>query len=183
MSGMPGTPAWAWAGISFGSGCLCRGRHRCRTGGAGTIAVTSDEASLLQIVISLDDFAQLVLGPFVPPVGVGVVSFHQFLEPGLDLETLGGGRQIEGLERFQLQRPERPARLAGTGSAPGEKLVRIAKATAVSAGVDYAVPGAVGPGIGTHFPGRTVAGEAVLLVGLDLGIAHAGEVVVGGVEL
>ena len=31
----------------------------------------SDQSSLLEIVISLDDFAQLVLGPFVPPLASG----------------------------------------------------------------------------------------------------------------
>jgi hypothetical protein len=64
----------------------------------------SNQSSLLEIVISLDDFAQLVLGPFVPPVGVGVMAFDQLLEPRLDLLAGGAGAQIEGFERLELQR-------------------------------------------------------------------------------
>ena len=45
----------------------------------------SDEASLLQIVIGLDDFAQLVLGARVAAIGVGVVALNQLLEARLDL--------------------------------------------------------------------------------------------------
>ena len=92
MSGMPGTPAWAWAGMSFRFRMFFQvlGRQ-CRTGSANDRELpsvpASDEASLLQIVISLDDFAQLVLGPLVAAIGVGVVALDQLLEPGLDLGT------------------------------------------------------------------------------------------------
>src|SRR5262245_29615238 len=41
---------------------------------------------------------------------------------------------------------------------------------------------AVRPGIGTSPPGRPVADHAVFLVGFDVRIAHALEVVVGGIE-
>ena len=46
-----------------------------------------------------------------------------------------------------------------------------------------AVARAVRPGVGARLPGRPMADHAVLLVGLDLGVAHAVEVIVGGVEL
>src|SRR5262245_6240514 len=94
MSGMPGTPAWAWAGISFRfrMSCRCSAPLPHRRGySLGLSLATSDEASLLQIVISLDDFAQLVFGPFVSAVGVRVVALDQLLEPGLDLVAFCAG--------------------------------------------------------------------------------------------
>ena len=91
---------------------------------------TLDEPSLLQIVISLDDFAQLVFGPFVPPVGVGVMALDQLLEARLDLVPLGPARQIEGFQRFQLERPEGPALLVGSAGAPAEEAVRVGEAAA-----------------------------------------------------
>src|SRR5690348_16848623 len=179
MSGMPGTPAWAWAGISLGSGCLCGGRRYRRTGGATryVLAGSSDEASLLQIVISLYDFAQLVFGPFVSAVGVGVVALNQLLEPGLDLESLGGWTEIQGLQRFQLQRLQGPPRLRCPVYPPIEEVVRIAEAAAVPAGMDRTILRTMRRGIRAHFPGRPMAREAVLLVCLDLGVAHARKVV------
>src|SRR6185503_11594822 len=128
MSGRPGTPAWAWAGISFGFRMFCR----CSATGAHRIGYSlelgwqaSDQSSLLEIVISLDDFAQLVLGPFVPPIGVGVVAFDQLLEPRLDLVAACAGAQIEGFEGFQLQGLQRAPLLAaiGSGRSPREKPV------------------------------------------------------------
>ena len=77
--------------------------------------------SLLQIVISLDDFAQLVLGPFVPPVGVGVVTLHQLLEPGLDLVAVGArssNRALPAICAPAASRVRRRLRRSG-GSARG----------------------------------------------------------------
>src|SRR5687767_10658607 len=106
MSGRPGTPAWAWAGISRGfrmagpvlGTCPHRRDYSLELG-----RLASDEPGLLQIVISLDDFAQLVFGPFVPTVGVGVVAFDQLLETRLDLVPVRRRRQIERFERLELQ--------------------------------------------------------------------------------
>src|SRR5215831_2259129 len=92
MSGRPGTPAWAWAGISFGSGCIAGiGAAADRQVLLAALAAASDQPSLFQIVISLDDFTQLVFGPFVPTVGVRMVALDQLLEPRLDLLAFGGG--------------------------------------------------------------------------------------------
>src|SRR5262245_39281792 len=117
MSGMPGTPAWVWAGISFISGSCGRcgpllphliGQGEFRRCGRPRASV-SDEARLLEIVIGLDDFPQLVLGPLVAPVGVWVVPLHQLLEAGFDPLAVGAFIQVQGLKRLALQRPE-PAR-------------------------------------------------------------------------
>ena len=50
-------------------------------------------------------------------------------------------------------------------------------------GMAHAVARAVRPRVGAHLPGGPVAGDAILLVGLDIGVAHALEVVVRGIEL
>src|SRR5262245_4108932 len=47
----------------------------------------------------------------------------------------------------------------------------------------HAVARAMRPRVRAHLPGRPVAGDAILLVGLDIGVAHALEVVVRGIEL
>src|SRR5262245_6416256 len=47
----------------------------------------------------------------------------------------------------------------------------------------HAVTRAVGPGVGARSPRRPVPDNAVFLVGLDIGIAHAFEVIVGRIEL
>ena len=93
MSGMPGTPAWAWAGIAIGFRMLLpvpaevAAPDRPKDNEYRRLQA-SDEASLLQIVISLDDFAQPVLGPLIPAIGVGMVALYQFLELGLDLNPV-----------------------------------------------------------------------------------------------
>src|SRR5215831_10845107 len=56
------------------------------------------------------------------------------------------------------------------------------EAMAVAAAERQALAGTVRPGIGAHPPGRAVPGNAVLLIGFNVGIAHARKVVVGGVE-
>src|SRR5262245_42785726 len=91
-SGMPGTPAWAWAGISrrFRMFFLVR---PVRPRGMAQLQPVSNEPSLFQIVIGLDNFAQLVLRPRIAPIGVGVMALHQLLEPGFDL--LARGRRTE----------------------------------------------------------------------------------------
>ena len=90
QAGNPGL-GLGWHIVSV-SGCLAGARRLAphRIGYSLELGwQASDEPSLLQIVISLDDFAQLVFGPFVPPVGVGVVAFDQLLEPRLDLVAVG----------------------------------------------------------------------------------------------
>src|SRR5262245_40224929 len=98
MSGMPGTPAWAWAGIALGFRMffLLHGRVMPRRMALQGLQPVSDEPSLLQIVIGLDNFAQLILRARIAAVQVGVMTFHQLLEAGLDLLLGGGGAEVEG---------------------------------------------------------------------------------------
>src|SRR5690349_2239161 len=164
MSGMPDTPAWAWAGISIISGSCCRRQpqplHRIgqdelciRCGGPLPYASeegTSDEARLLEIVIGLDDFPQLVLGPLVTPVGVGVMPLHQLLEAGLDPLAVGALIEAERLQRLALQRLQSPRRLRlVTPQLASEKPVRIGK----SAGESGLCPDSPVP-IARHLCGR-----------------------------
>src|SRR5258708_13790205 len=52
--------------------------------GIGTCS-NSAESGLLQVVIGLDDLAQLVLRGAIAAIGVGMMAFHQLLEPRLDV--------------------------------------------------------------------------------------------------
>src|SRR5262249_61906044 len=99
---------------------------------------------------------------------------------GLKFVALGGGGQAESLEGLELQWLQRsPLRFPRAPRAPSKEIVRIGKVAAVA----HASLRAVGPGVGAHAPRRPMAGEAVLLIGFHLGVAHAGKVVVGGIEL
>src|SRR5262245_60080902 len=140
---------------------------------------TSDEPSLLEIVISLDDFAQLVLGPLVAAVGVRMVALHQLLEAGLDLGAIGALGQVESLERLQLQWLQ-PAAFTVALGAPGKKCVRVLEPATQP--VPVAAWRAL-PGVRACFPGRAMANDGVLLERLYIGRAPPFEVVVGSVEL
>src|SRR5215470_4082888 len=166
MSGRPGTPAWAWAGISFGSGCRAGiGATAGRQGYSLAVSSASDQPSLFEIVISLDDFAQLVFGPFVPTVGVGMVTLDQLLEPSLDLVAFGTHGQVEGFERLSLQRLQRPPLGLPAARAPGEEIMGIGEAPRKAARLAHALLRAVRPGVCTHPPRRPMARHAVLLIG------------------
>src|SRR5215813_3489938 len=56
----------------------------------------------LQIIIRLDDLAQLILGGAVAAVGVGMMALHQLLEARLDLAALGVGLEPERMQRLAL---------------------------------------------------------------------------------
>src|SRR5690349_6305127 len=63
-------------------------------------AVGSAISGGLQIIVRLDDLAQLVLGAAVAAVGVGMVEHHQLLEARLDLAALGVGLEAERMQRL-----------------------------------------------------------------------------------
>src|SRR6202521_4851552 len=65
----------------------------------------------LQIIVGLNDVPQLVLAGAIAAVRVGMMTFHQNLEPRLDI---GGARA-----RFQPQDVERPALGGGPHAALG----------------------------------------------------------------
>ena len=121
MSGRPGTPAWAWAGMSLRFRMVVAGARHVHAAGSATRCELPSLAGLrrgrlLQIVIGLDDFAQLVLGPLVAAVGVGMVALHQLLEPRLDLDRGPRRPADRALPATSLQRLQ-PARSAGASRA------------------------------------------------------------------
>jgi hypothetical protein len=52
--------------------------------GIGTCS-NSAESSLLEVIVGLDDLAQLVSRGAIAAIGVGMMAFHQLLESGLDV--------------------------------------------------------------------------------------------------
>src|SRR5215510_2669070 len=139
---------------------------------------TSDEARLLEIVIGLDDFPQLVLGPLVTPVGVGVMALHQLLEAVLDLVAVSALTEPQRLQRFLLQGLESAHRLGLVApETPLEESVRIDERATEGA----LFLGTLGITVGSGAPSRPVADDGIFLEGLDLRRAPTLEVVVGGV--
>ena len=150
---------------------------------AATRKVTSppsNETSLLQIIIGLNDLTQLLLRASVAAVGVRMVKLDQFLEPRLDLvlrRTLlqspsvviaffSSGRSCRrfstGVERDCRARQAKNALGSlGGGSSPA------AAGSAVSAASRGApvrpCAHARRPRIGRHLPGRPVSGQSILL--------------------
>src|SRR6266849_247570 len=59
--------------------------------GIGTCS-NSAKSGLLEVVIGLDDLAQLVFRGAIAAVGVGMMAFHQLLEPRLDVGAGGAVR-------------------------------------------------------------------------------------------
>src|SRR5262245_57435046 len=187
-SGMPGTPAWAWAGIGlrFRMFFLERGLIS-RRGMALGLQPVSNEPSLLEIVIGLDNFAQLILRARIPAIGIGVVTLHQLLEAALDLLPGGFRTKIEGFEGLQFQglepAPGLARRCRSALTAPHKKRMGVMRRPSSVARCSHAIAGAVCPSVGTRPPGRPVSDHALFLVGFDVAIAHAFEVIVGGIEL
>ena len=70
----------------------------CTTAAEGAL----DHPGLFEIIIGLDDLAQLFLGPAVAAVGVRVVNLHEFLKTRLDILALGVIAEVQRLERFTL---------------------------------------------------------------------------------
>src|ERR1700736_4559068 len=89
MSGKRGTPGWAsamesrfWSWADDRQADTAPGSARRRT----VNPPASHEPSLFQIVISLDDFPQLVFRAGVAAVGIGMVALYEFMEARFDLE-------------------------------------------------------------------------------------------------
>src|SRR5881396_2096948 len=122
---MSGSPAGSWvailfilppcperAGIRFGS--AARLRPMPKPAGISpeqNPAPESAPAYGLQIVVGLNDVPQLVLAGAIAAVRVGMMTFHQDLEPRLDI---GGARA-----RFQSEHVERLAFGIAHGAALG----------------------------------------------------------------
>src|SRR5262249_49150981 len=145
----------------------------------------SYEASLFQIVIGLDDLAQLVLGLLVAPVCIGMVQLYQFLELCLDVLPRCAGVEVQGIERLFLDRTQaaptircRGVGLAGLLRPPGEE---VGAAVAGLRLLVAAVARAVRPGVRPDFPRRTMTRYGVLLEVAHLVVAHAVEVIVRGI--
>src|ERR1700719_3206742 len=167
-------------------------QHRC--GRSMRIAVgsyaspaKSTESGLLEVAIGLDDFAQLIFRGAITAIGVGMVAFHQLLEPRLDVRT---GRAI-------LQ-PERVKRLAfcvahGAPLGLGARLCRTGARTAelpqdaeTILETETFVKRSTGLSLGTALaadhpdpPSRKMSGERVLLKARNRVVAHAIKKIIG----
>src|ERR1700724_3642208 len=71
----------------------------------------SRHSRLLQIVIGLDNLAQLVRGTRVSAIGIGGVNLNQLLEASLDLDARCAVPQVERLQALALERPQSTALL------------------------------------------------------------------------
>src|SRR3954467_14416974 len=76
------------AGCALGGRELARHRRRARLLARNAVdrrGRQSAKSNGFQVFISLDDFAQLVLGGAVPAIGVGMVALHERFETRLDV--------------------------------------------------------------------------------------------------
>src|SRR5580693_1950615 len=149
--------------------------HRCGPWG-------SAKAGGLQVIISRYDIPQLIFGPAIAAIRIGVVPFHQHLEPGLDIGPFGVGLKAEHVQRPTL-RIENLASLRcrtrmtiAAGCCFAKQTERVLGRPAGSATVTG--PRALAAE-GAQFPGRAMAGDRILLVFGDSVLAHAGEEIVG----
>src|SRR5205085_689960 len=131
--------------------------------------------------VGLNDVPQLVLAGPVAAVGVGMMTFHQNLEPRLDIAGARARFQPEHVERLAfgiahdaalgrmaLLEPRSPAVLEQS-----ERIVRVELPIGVlGAGRRGAL--AVDPDL----PGWTMAGDGFLLVPGDRVFAHSGKKIV-----
>src|SRR5581483_7918031 len=62
----------------------------------------SAKANGFQVLISLNDLAQLVFRRAVAAVGIGMMPFHQRLEPDLDIVARGLGLKAQRVQRLAL---------------------------------------------------------------------------------
>src|ERR1700726_1159828 len=143
----------------------------------------------LQIIICLDDLDQAIFGGTVAAIGVGMVLLHQRLVlhlGGLErriraephhLQRLALG--VEYFSGFDLGLAGGSARTRPPAAAPiefAEHAERVGGSFQVGLGAALALLGA---GVGAHLPGRTMAGQRILLVARDRVGIHPGKEIIG----
>ncbi len=161
-------PAW----------CCCSGRLRSR----------SAVADRLEVVVGLDDFAQLVLGRAVAAVRIRMMALHQRLEPCLHILGRRVGIEPERVERLALG-VAHAARLRPLGTA-ARAATEVAKYAERIDGVgEFRLEArrmrACGrpPAVHAHLPGRTMPDHRVLLIARDVVGAHPGEEIIAVIVL
>src|SRR5579871_1002669 len=152
----------------------------------------STGADLLKIIISLNDFPQLVFQSAVATIGVGMVTFHQFLEARLDLRRRRRILQPEGVKGLALGIVDSPPpfsfgaglrrALAGSAELP-QDVERIRSALAfVKKPADLSLCPLFAADC-SHTPSRQMSRERVLLITRNRVVAHPGEEIVGLIVL
>src|SRR5579859_2308099 len=151
----------------------------------------SAETGFLEIVVSLDDGAQLVLRGAVAAIGIGMMAFYQLLEARLDVVGARAFFEPERMQRLALGVAHGAplglgARTCGTGSGATE----LPQDVEGIVGDEALLKSPAGPSLGTPLaadhadpPCRQVTGERVLLIARDRVIAHAGEKIIGLIVL
>ena len=140
----------------------------------------------LEVIIRLDDLDQAILGGAVAAIGVGMVLLHQRLVLRLDvLQRRFGGRApspAAPCARRSSPCGSRPwPRRPGPGRQrprplSSENMLNGSEAPSRSSAACLALLAA---GVGAHLPGRTMAGQRILLVARDRIGIHALEEIVG----
>src|SRR5208282_5949484 len=145
----------------------------------------SAETGGLQVIIGLNDLPKPIFRTPVAAVGVGMMPLYQGLELSLDIGPFGVGFKAEHVEGAALRIENlaalgRGPRMAGPGGAGlAEQRERVLGGPAGGAGFGPTAPGVTAFAADrAHFPGRTVAGNGLLLIFRDCVLAHAGEKIV-----
>src|ERR1700682_278423 len=142
----------------------------------------------LEIIIRLDDLDQAILGGAVAAIGVGMVLLHQRLvfclhgfqrrvgpEPHHLQRLALGVHHFPGLRLGLAGRAARTRPPAATAVELAEHAERIGSTFQIALGAWLALLAAVG----AHLPGRTMAGQRILLVARGGVGIHALEKIVG----
>src|ERR1700726_1170368 len=142
----------------------------------------------LQIIIRLDDLDQAVLGGAVAAIGVGMVLLHQRLVFGFHGFERRIGAETHHLKRLALGVEDFSGFDLGLGAGAGPRppaaaAVELAEhAEGIDGTFEVGLGAALallGAGVGAHLPGRTMAGQRILLVARDRVRIHAGEEIIG----
>src|SRR6202044_2875567 len=145
----------------------------------------SAEARGLEVIIGLDDLPKRVFGTAVAAIGVGMMALYQHLEPSLDIGSFCVGFKAEHVEGAalgmeNLAPPRRRPRMAGPAAGLAQHGERVGGFPLGGAKAAAGAPGRRALAADrAHFPGRTVAGDGLLLILRDRVVAHSGEKIVG----
>src|SRR5260370_3390304 len=137
----------------------------------------------LQIIVGLNDVPQPVLAGAIAAVGVGMMTFHQNLDPRLDIRGARARFQPEHVERLAFGIAHDAAlgcialRLEPRSARVLEKSERIGREELPVAVRRRSRGGALA--VDADLPGRTVAGNGLLLISGDRVFAHSGKKIVG----